>query len=145
VDNLVEGLAAVSVKPLRVAFGGKVKPSLFEHTLDCKLEQHPLKADVDRLAEREQTLQEELKVLEEAMLDLTTTGRHQIRLKHMQADVIFKKRQQSVVRSNKYRLRQKMLRDILAAADVVSGLFHFASVLYNSHFADLHHMYYISG
>jgi len=68
VDNLVEGFAAVGVKPLRIAFGGKVKPSLLEHTLDYKFDRHPLKPEVDRLANQEQTLYSDLMALERPYL-----------------------------------------------------------------------------
>jgi len=120
VDNLVEGFAAVGVKPLRIAFGGKVKPSLFEHTLDYKLDQHPLKPEVDQLANQEQTLDSGLMTLEKAIFTLEKTRRHQSRLDNMKADIIFKERQRNFVRSKKYVLKQKMLREILAAADVVN-------------------------
>jgi hypothetical protein len=142
VDNLVEGFAAAGVKPLRVAFGGKVKSSLFEHTLDHKLQQHPLKPEVDNLAEREQALRKEVAALEKTILDLEKTGRHRTRLDRMKSDVIFKERQQNFLSSKKYQLEQKMLRDILAAADVVSILLHSWCLV--SYFADLHYVYHIS-
>jgi hypothetical protein len=112
------------VKALRVAFGGKVKASLFEHTLEYKLEQHPLKPEVDKLAEQEQKLFKELTDLQKTIFDLETNGRHQVRLDRMKGDLVFKERQRNVVNSKKYQLRQEMLREILAAADVVNFQFH---------------------
>lgn len=119
VDNLVEGLAATGVKPLRVAFGSKVKPSLFEHTLECKLEQHILKPKVDKLEEQEQKIQKEIASLDKKIRELDTSGRHQTRLDRMRSDMIVRERQYNVVRSKKYHFKQQMLRDILSDADVV--------------------------
>jgi|SRR5882762_719977 len=123
VDNLVEGFAATGVKPLRVAFGGQVKPSLSEHTLDQKIEEHAFKPRIDKLAEQEQILQNELRTLQKAVLDLEKTGRHQLRLSNMKSDLVFKERQHNIIRAKKYHLRQKMLCDIIAAADVVNLMF----------------------
>jgi hypothetical protein len=119
VDNLVEGFAATGVKALRVAFGGKVKPSLYEHTLDYKIDHHPLKPEIDKLAEQEQAYENNLKALQKKIFDLDSSGRHQYRLDRMKSDMILKERQHNFVRSKKYQLRQKMLCDIFSAADVV--------------------------
>jgi hypothetical protein len=120
VDNLVEGFVAVGVKALRIAFGGKVKSSLFEHTLDNKFDQHPSKPQLDELAKEEHRLDREIKDLEKRIFELETAGRYPSRLDRMKASVVFKERQRNIVRAKKYALRQKMLRQILAAADVVN-------------------------
>lgn len=115
----MEGLAATGVKPLRVAFSGKVKPSLFKHTLDYKLQQHILKPEVDKLDEQEQKIQKEVAALDKTIRGLDTSGRHQTRLDRMKSDMIVQERQYNMVRSKKYHLKQQMLRDILSDADVV--------------------------
>jgi len=120
VDNLVEGFVAVGVKALRVAFGGKVKASLTEHTLDYKLDQHPSKPELDRLTQEDHALDREITNLAKRIFELEKAGRYPSRLDRMRASVVFKERQQNIVRSRKYALRQKMLRQILAAADVVN-------------------------
>jgi hypothetical protein len=120
VDNLVEGFVAVGVKALRIAFGGKVKSSLFEHTLDYQFDQHPLKPQLDELAKEEHRLDREIKDLEKRIFELETAGRYLSRIDRMKASVVFKERQRNIVRAKKYALRQKMLRQILAAADVVN-------------------------
>jgi hypothetical protein len=139
-------LAATGVKPLRVAFGGKVKPSLFEHTLDYKLEQHPLKPEVDKLDEQEQRIQKDIVALGKTIHGLDTRGRHQIRLDRMKSDMIVKERQYNVVRSKKYHLKQQMLRDILSDADVVRyspGFILCQSLYLYLFFIDLHYVHHI--
>lgn len=143
VDNLVEGLAATGVKPLRVAFGGKVKPSLFEHTLDYKLDRHPLRPEADRLAEEELKIQKSIGVLDKTIHELDISGRHQSRLDRMKSDVIVKERHFNAVRSRKFSLKQRMLRDILSDADVVRTIFNFDMSKVLSCCLDLHYMYNI--
>lgn len=113
------------MKPLRVAFGGKVKPSLHEHTLDHKLERHPLKPKVDKLEEDELRIRKEIAALTKKIRELDTSGRHQIRLDRMRSDLIVKERQQKVTGSKKYHFKQQMLRDILSDADVVRSMWFF--------------------
>jgi superfamily I DNA/RNA helicase len=71
VDNLVEGLAASGVNPLRVGYGGKVKSSLYEHTLDHKLSVHPLKPHIDKLSKDEERIQKRVTTLSETLKELT--------------------------------------------------------------------------
>lgn len=111
------------MRPLRIAFSGKVKPSLFEHTLDNKFEQHPLKPEADQLAEREQKLQAAITALGKMVTDLEPKGKHLARLDRMKINIHFKEKERNVVRMKRYNLKQKMLRDILSAADVVSVYF----------------------
>jgi hypothetical protein len=120
VDNLVEGFVAAGVKALRIAFGGTVKPSLFEHTLGYKLDHHPSKPQLDKFTQEEHALDSELKALEKRIVELEKEGRFLSRLDRMMASVVFKEKQVNIVRARKYVLKQKMLRQILAAADVVN-------------------------
>ena len=126
VDNLVEGFAGVRLKPLRVGFRGKIKDSLTEHTLDYKLDQHPLKSKVDRLLE-------EKNVAERKRLDLTKriegvqrapTTRAAGRLDQMRSALLAQERQSMAIAAKLYALHQEMLRDITADADVVRTHFH---------------------
>ena len=51
VDNLVEGLVNVGLKPLRIGSMENSRSSLREHTLEYKFGQHPNKPDYDRVLE----------------------------------------------------------------------------------------------
>ena len=108
------------MRPLRIAFSGKVKSSLFEHTLDNKFEQHPSKPEADRLAEEEQKLQKAITALGEMVIELKSKGTRLVRLDRINSDIHFKEKEMNAVRMKRYVLKQKMLRDILSAADVVS-------------------------
>ena len=105
------------MRPLRIAFSGKVKPSLFEHTLDNKFEQHPSKPEADQLAQVEQKLQKEIAGLREKLKSKDTV---RVCLDRIKSDLHFKEKEMNAVRMKRYVLKQKMLRDILSAADVVS-------------------------
>jgi len=120
VDNLVEGLALSGIKPLRVGFSGKVKSSLVEHTLDHKLEKHVLKPELDKLAKKEQGLQNRIeslkKKLEESRKCHSENPPSSERLQMMS---ITAEREHEAVKARMYALHQQMLRDVVAKADVV--------------------------
>jgi superfamily I DNA and/or RNA helicase len=126
VDNLVEGLVAAGMKPLRVAFGGstKVAPSLFEYTLDRKFELHHLKPEFDKLVEYEKTLLEKIRALNNAKYNLEFIREHRVRLERMEIDY-------KGTRYEKYCLKRNMLREILSAADVVNVSFHRSCLFYS--------------
>lgn len=122
VDNLVEGFAKAGVKALRVAFGGKVKPSLEEYTLGYKLDRHPLRPEADRLAEQEEKMQLDIVSLKKRISKLNASGQHPDRLNNMKRDVVVREKRCNVVRARKYELKERMLREILSEADVVRDL-----------------------
>ncbi|KAF8216269.1 P-loop containing nucleoside triphosphate hydrolase protein [Mycena galopus ATCC 62051] len=129
VDNLVEGLAASDVRPLRVGFGGKVKESLVEHTLDYKLEHHPLKPQMDTLVKEEEgialRIRELSKKIDEARERLKTArtpnaqGVAQQIMTNMEADLALRQRMQNSLKARIYALQMEMLRDVIAKADVI--------------------------
>jgi hypothetical protein len=121
VDNLVEGFATAGVKPLRVGYGSKVKASLYEHTLDHKIEIHPLKYQVDRLAREEKILEEQVTDLRSCIHGLRDAVAKNLleRQSNMRRTLAWKERCLSACRSKMYRMRQRMLRDILDGSDVV--------------------------
>ncbi|KIJ60439.1 hypothetical protein HYDPIDRAFT_98653 [Hydnomerulius pinastri MD-312] len=121
VDHLVEGFAAAGVKPLRIGFRGKVKGSLNEHTLDYKLEHHPLKGKVDKLLEEQKDLEARLadltKKIEVAQKkqDARSAGR----LSNMRTAFLMTERKTMSVRAKLYAIHQQMMRDITSEADVI--------------------------
>ena len=52
VDNLVEGLLAAGLKPLRSGTLENTRPSLIEHTLEYQFGRHRLKPEHDELVEQ---------------------------------------------------------------------------------------------
>jgi hypothetical protein len=121
VDNLVEALAASGVKPLRVGYGGKIKDSLYKHTLDYKLEQHSLKTDIDELTKKEDELQTQISALgkKTALLTDAASEAALARVSNMEEAMISKQRVLLAVRSKKYGLFQRILHDVVNDADVV--------------------------
>lgn len=130
VDNLVEGLYASGVKPLRVGYGGKVKSSLSQHTLEYKLEHHALRPEFTRLTEEGEKLRKKQGLLQKKIRELSkkidsgsdggaAVTRARRSLDRSEQEGIMMERQENVLRSKLYAIRQEMLRDIVAQADVV--------------------------
>lgn len=124
VDNLVEGFAEAGLRPLRIGFRGKIKDSLTQHTLDYKLDRHPLKVKVDKLLE-------EKKQTARKLMDLTKrieaaqrapTARAAGRLDQMRSAMLARERQLMAIAAKLYAIHQEMLRDITADADVVRAI-----------------------
>lgn len=134
VDNLVEGLAASGVKPLRVGYGGKVKKSLYPHTLESKLENHALRPEFELLIQEGEQLRKKFGALRKKIQELrekadsgdeggAAAARARAMLERAESEAesegILLERQQNILRSKLYALRQEMLHDIVAQADVV--------------------------
>ncbi|KAK7031328.1 P-loop containing nucleoside triphosphate hydrolase protein, partial [Favolaschia claudopus] len=129
VDNLVEGLAASGVRPLRIGSAGQAKASIVEHTLDHKIELHPLKPTLDKLikdADRVMTRVTEIEKKINDMRDrptLAQTSNMRDRalqiLANMQADLVLQQRRQHSLKTRLYALQMEILRDIIAKADVI--------------------------
>lgn len=124
VDNLVEGLVSSSVKALRVGFGGNVRSSLIEHTLDHKLETHPLQPTLARLVKREEELSSRMMDLESQLVqvrrqELNGTKGLGKRGDNMQLSLLNMQNEQNVLKSRIYAMQQQMLRNVISEADVV--------------------------
>jgi hypothetical protein len=126
VDNLVEGLASTGVKPLRV--GGSIQKSLIEHSLEYKLENHPLHptlvkcvSEEEKLSSRIQELEKKLKVMRKKMYEAVNPSGSMIETErnmtrgHKSMEIQRKNLSQKI-----YAIQQQMLREIVEAADVVS-------------------------
>jgi uncharacterized coiled-coil DUF342 family protein len=127
VDNLVDGLANAGVKPLRV--GGSIQKSLIEHSLEYKLEKHPLHpklvmsvAEEEKLARQIPELEKARKALNKKLwetMNQSTSMRE--RENNMGKAVIAMKTQRKNLQQKIYAIQQEMLREIVKAADVVSA------------------------
>ena len=128
VDNLVEGLAKVGVKPLRVGSQGNIRPSLIPHSLDYKMQMHHLSETFKRVAEEIEHLAQEIRELGVRYAKhLTKMKDHKARptkARLTRAENMFKDLEMSKLRlkgiqRKKFALEQQMLRDVVAEADVV--------------------------
>ncbi|KAJ6491433.1 P-loop containing nucleoside triphosphate hydrolase protein [Mycena vitilis] len=123
VDNLVEGLAACGVRPLRVGFGGQVKESLVEHTLDYKLEHHPSKPALNALIKEEEGLAKRMRELADKLAakkkEKAVSDRALKMIANMEADLARRERMQSALKARRYALQMEMLRDVVEQADVI--------------------------
>ncbi|KAG2005956.1 RNA helicase, variant 2 [Coprinopsis cinerea AmutBmut pab1-1] len=129
VDNLVEGLAAAGVKPLRVGAVGSVRPSLLQHTLAAKLEAHPLFSAHQDLVDQEEKIKKELEEMHakvhsaETELKDKKEGRASKamigRIANMMAAKSALERKEAVVKGKKNTVKQAMLREVTSEADVI--------------------------
>ncbi|THH30257.1 hypothetical protein EUX98_g3918 [Antrodiella citrinella] len=122
VDNLVEGLVAAGLNPLRVGFGGKVKDSLLTHTLDHKLKTHPLAKKLEEAGARADEVQKRREYLLTRISDLratTPTGTKAARLANMETGALTLERQYYALKGKAYGLYQHILREVVHGSDVV--------------------------
>ncbi|KIL60706.1 hypothetical protein M378DRAFT_193589 [Amanita muscaria Koide BX008] len=123
VDNLVQGLVATGVKPLRVGFGEKVRPSLRKHTLDHQIENHPLQKVLSPVVKDEKRLDERVNDLavqvSRAKLVADSGAKARKALENLLVKHASCQRQLNALRAKKYAMEQEMLQDILRKADVI--------------------------
>ncbi|KAL0952306.1 hypothetical protein HGRIS_006594 [Hohenbuehelia grisea] len=122
VDNLVEGLAASGLNPLRVGYGGKVKASLAEYTLDRQIDLHPSKPELDALSQKSKALEEELTSLlrRRRTHEMQYSGPRaaEIQRRMRWADSALRNRLHST-RNQMYALYHRILHDIMKQSDVI--------------------------
>ncbi|KAJ2915118.1 hypothetical protein MD484_g5315, partial [Candolleomyces efflorescens] len=140
VDNLVEGMAAAGLKPLRVGYGPSIRPDLIPYSLHHKLEVHPRAEELKKLDEDEVRFQEKIEELHEKMHALVEKmglsfrdantmlsapgsgsgkGRWEGRYRNMKASLDGLSRQVGITRAKSYALQQEMLREVVEEADVI--------------------------
>ena len=123
----MEGLAKAGVKPLRV--GGCIQKSLIEHSLDYKLEHHPLHPKLVKAVSEEEKLSRQILALEKARKELSKKmweaakpNRSLIeRENNMRKGLIAMQNQRKNLQQKIYAIQQQMLREVVNAADVVSA------------------------
>ena len=122
----MEGLAKAGVKPLRV--GGSIQKSLIEHSLDYKLEHHPLHPVLVRSVSDEEKLSRQILELEKSRKALSRklweaakqSGSMLEREKNMGKGLIAMQNQRKNLQQKIFAIQQQMLRETVDAADVVS-------------------------
>ena len=123
----MEGLAKAGVKPLRV--GGSIQKSLIEHSLDYKLENHPLHPMLVKSVSEEEKLARQILELEKARKELNKKLWEAVnpskslreREDNMRKKLISMPNQRKNLQQKIYAIQQQMLRETVEAADVVSA------------------------
>ncbi|KAF9553856.1 P-loop containing nucleoside triphosphate hydrolase protein [Agrocybe pediades] len=127
VDNLVEGFGKAGVKPLRIGQNATSKQSSLQWSLDYKLQEHPLNPKLLKVAEEDEAVSAELKTLSkkyealEIRIRDTAAPRKSTlaRAQNMRAAIFKMVAKKKILKKNIYGLQQLMLRDTVAAADVI--------------------------
>ncbi|KAF8901061.1 AAA domain-containing protein [Gymnopilus junonius] len=127
VDNLVEGFANVGVKPLRIGYNGNVRQSCLPHSLDYKLEQHPLHPSLTSLMKDEadvdshiRNLTIETKELDKKIEESKRPRKATLeRARNMKEALLKLCIRHKAMKRKVYAMSQQMLRDVIADADVI--------------------------
>ncbi|KAJ7041270.1 P-loop containing nucleoside triphosphate hydrolase protein [Mycena alexandri] len=134
VDNLVEGLAAAGVNPLRVGFGGQVKESLVQYTLAHKLTLHPLAPSLETLNKELEPLSRRIRDIQTKLQEMVedrrkgrekggtsakAVERRRLMVASMEADLALRQRMRSSLKARIYAMEMEMLRDVVSEADVI--------------------------
>ena len=136
VDNLVEGLVKAGVKPLRIGYNGKIRNSLMPHSLEYKMERHPLTVTIKKLTDELTSAQSDIsdlmksyntleKKVEDAKPRKPGWGTSK-RLVNMREALVKQQTQSKVLKKKIFFMQQKVLTDIVEDADVVSGMFFYS-------------------
>lgn len=111
------------MKPLRVGFGERVRPSLLKHTLDYQIQVHPLQRVLAPLVKEEKKLQERLHDMSSTISNARDSAAYDAKAMKKYDKLQIKgaslERQLLAVRAKKYSAEQEMLRDVVKKADVV--------------------------
>ncbi|KAI0728353.1 P-loop containing nucleoside triphosphate hydrolase protein [Irpex lacteus] len=132
VDNVIEGLVAASLRPLRVGTSSKIKEDLSEYILEEQIENHHYRSPtlkkfrdqaMHTLAEIKK-LNQLIRELKEKIDDAGGEGsamykRLRPRLENMEFEVAQLGRLESVQRGRAYKLYMEILEDVVKCADVV--------------------------
>lgn len=99
-----------------------------EHTLDHKLETHPLKPALDGLVKHEEEVRERIRAITKKLAEVrkpkigaSANAQERARqiVANMEADLSLRQRMQSSLKARMYALQMEMLRDVISKADVV--------------------------
>jgi len=118
VDNLVEGLVAAGLDPVRIGYG-QIKSTLQEHSFEFKIEQHPLYPEYRVVSKNLDELEKELRKTSVAVLEHQKRRAPSPELSRLKSyrDVVYVKLSRS--NSKKQAIYQQMQTEVLTSADVV--------------------------
>jgi hypothetical protein len=124
VDNLVEGIVATGLSPIRVGHMPGIKPSLLQYSLQAQLEAHPLNKDLKKLQDEQDGLRIQVRNFSAkiAKLQDATTPKAISSLEHYRNVRDSLERRIGNAQAKEHALQQTMISDILGKADVVCRL-----------------------
>ncbi len=114
VDNLVEGIAASGLKPLRVSYSGKSNQALEQYTLEWKLLQHPLHAEAEKQSKELDDLSTKITAYRDKVAKSEGASRQSKKQYLLRLQQRF-----AVAGKQLYKMRRDMMRDIIDDSDVL--------------------------
>ena len=118
VDNLVEGLVAAGLDPVRIGYG-QIKSTLQEHSLEFKIKQHPLYPEYRLVSKYLEELEKDLRKTSTAILEHQKRRAQSPELSRSKSYryVLYGKLSRS--RFKQQGIYQQMQMEVLNSADVV--------------------------
>jgi len=126
VDNLVEGLVAAGLDPVRIGYG-QIKSTLQERSLEFKIEQHPLYPKHRVVSKNVEDLERDLRKISAAVLEHQERGALSPELSRLKSrrGVLYAKL--SRLNSQKQAMYKQMQVEVLTSADVVRSFTSYTS------------------
>jgi hypothetical protein len=122
VDNLVEGFANAGLDPVRIGYG-QLKATLQEHSLEFKIEKHPLYPKYEMLSEGLKGLEKDLKRTRARILERQEQSAASGEISRWKSYLETLNAKQSRLYSEEQALYRQMQIEVLTSADVVCFLF----------------------
>jgi len=126
VDNLVEGLVAAGLDPIRIGYG-QIKSTLQEHSLEFKIEQHPLYAEYRVVSKGLEGLEKDLRKISATILDHQKQRVLPPEFSRLKSRRGFLYAKLSRLNSQKQAMYQQMQVEVLTSADVVRSFTSYTS------------------
>lgn len=118
VDNLVEGFVAAGLNPVRIGYG-QVRSTLQEHSLESKIEKHPLYAKYEAASEELKKLEKQLKQTWARILGQQKQGGPAGELSRLKCSLKNLNTKLSRLYSNERAIYKQIQTEVLTNADVV--------------------------
>lgn len=118
VDNLVEGFVAAGLDPVRIGYG-QTKSTLQEHSLEFKIEKHPLYARYKTVSDELKKLEKKSKRTYARILEQQKQGGPPGELSRLKCDLRNLDVKRSRLRSNEWAIYGQIQTEVLTSADVV--------------------------
>ena len=118
VDNLVEGFVTAGLDPVRIGYG-QTKSTLQEHSLESKMEKHPLYQKYEVACGELKKLEGELNRTRHRIFEQQRRGGHSGELSRLKCYLENITATRSRLLSNERALYQQIRTEVLFSADVV--------------------------
>ena len=118
VDNLVEGFVTAGLDPVRIGYG-QTKSTLQEHSLESKIEKHPLYAKYELASKELKKLEKDLKQTHTRISEQRNKRGHSGELSRLKCYLEYLNTKRLRFRSNEQVLYRQIRSEVLTSADVV--------------------------